>query len=131
VWDDTNILTVDTTYIEVGLIAQNIYLESAAWGLIADWGKADTNEEAMREALGLTGQTQLHPASIITVGHPSLRTDLNRDGVVSILDIAKVARAYSSHPGQQRWNGIADVDKNGVINILDISLVAKDYGKRA
>ncbi len=62
---------MDTTYIEVGLITQNVYLESAAWGLIADWGKADTNERAMRQALGLTGETNLHPASIITIGHPS------------------------------------------------------------
>lgn len=70
-WNDTNILTVPTTYIEVGLIAQNVYLEGAAWGLIADWGKADTDEEAMREALGLTREAHLHPASIITIGHPS------------------------------------------------------------
>jgi nitroreductase len=61
----------EETYVEVGLIAQNVYLESAAWGLIADWGKADIDEEAMREALGLIGETHLHPASIITVGHPS------------------------------------------------------------
>ena len=71
-WDDTEILTVETTYIEVGLIAQNVYLESAAWGLITDWGTADANEEAMREALGITGETNLHPASIITVGHPDI-----------------------------------------------------------
>ena len=75
-WDDSHILTVDTTYIEVGLITQNVYLESAAWGLIADWGKADTDEEAMREALGLIGETHLHPASIITVGHPSIHFNL-------------------------------------------------------
>lgn len=70
-WDETRILTVDTTYIEVGLITQNVYLESAAWGLIADWAKADTDEEAMRAALGLTEETHLHPASLITLGHPS------------------------------------------------------------
>jgi len=69
-WDDRHILTVDTTYVEVGLITQNVFLESAAWGLIADWGRADTNEEAMREALGFIGETHLHPVSIITVGHP-------------------------------------------------------------
>jgi len=69
-WDDTNILTVDTTYIEVGLIAQNVYLEGAAWGLVTDWGRADTDEEAMRNSLGLIGKTNLHPVSIITVGHP-------------------------------------------------------------
>ncbi|MDH5634237.1 MAG: nitroreductase family protein, partial [Candidatus Bathyarchaeota archaeon] len=72
-WDDSHILTVDTTYVEAGLIAQNVYLESAAWGLISDWGKADSDEAAMREALGLTGQTHLHPASIMTVGHPATR----------------------------------------------------------
>jgi hypothetical protein len=70
VWDDSQILTVDTTYIEVGLIAQNVYLESAAWGLITDWGKADSNENAMKAALGLAEETNLHPVSIITVGHP-------------------------------------------------------------
>jgi hypothetical protein len=75
-WDGSHILTVDTTYIEVGLIAQNVYLESAAWGLIADWGKADVDEEAMREALELIGETHLHPASIITVGHPSIYFNL-------------------------------------------------------
>jgi len=72
VWDDSHILTVDTTYVEVGLITQNVYLESTAWGLIADWGKADSDEEAMREALGLIGETHLHPASIITMGHSSI-----------------------------------------------------------
>jgi hypothetical protein len=66
----------EETYVEVGLIAQNVYLESAAWELIADWGKADTDEEAMREALGLIGETHLHPASIITVGHPSIYFNL-------------------------------------------------------
>jgi len=71
-WNDSRILTVETTYIEVGLITQNVYLESAAWGLMADCGKADVDEEAMREALGLIGETNLHPASIITVGHPPI-----------------------------------------------------------
>jgi hypothetical protein len=66
----------DETHVEVGLIAQNVYLESVAWGLIADWGKADIDEEAMREALGLIEETHLHPASIITVGHPSIYFNL-------------------------------------------------------
>lgn len=59
------------TYVEIGLITQNLYLESTACGLIVDWGKADTDEEAMKEALGFIGETDLHPVSIITIGHPS------------------------------------------------------------
>ena len=62
----------EETYVEVGLITQNVYLENTACGLITDWGKADANEEAMRNSLGLIGQTDLHPVSNITVGHPVL-----------------------------------------------------------
>lgn len=69
VWDETRIYNENTTYCEVGLVTQNIYLESAAWGLIADWFRADLNEEPILQALGLVSQTHFHPASIITVGH--------------------------------------------------------------
>jgi len=80
-WDENRILTpppdyeylkwVNTTFVEVGLINQNVFLESAAWGLIADWAKAGIGEDGIRQALGISGQTNVHPASIITVGHPS------------------------------------------------------------
>ncbi len=67
-------------------------------------------------------------------GHSSakpgfLPTDLNKDGVVNILDITVVARAFGAKPGDNNWNAIADLDGNGEINILDITKVAKDYGK--
>lgn len=55
--------------------------------------------------------------------------DLNGDGVVNIIDIAIVARAFGSKPRGPNWNALADLDKNGWINIIDIATVAKDYGK--
>ena len=59
-----------------------------------------------------------------------LDTDLNKDGTVNILDIALVAKAYGSSPGDLNWNPIADVaEPYGEVNILDIATVAKDYGK--
>ncbi|MDH5690708.1 MAG: hypothetical protein OEY81_04710, partial [Candidatus Bathyarchaeota archaeon] len=130
-WNDSRILTVDTTYIEVGLITQNVHLESAAWGLIADWGKADSDEDAMREGLGLTEETHMHPASIITVGHPSITTireDINLDLKVDIIDIAIVAKAFGTELGRPRWNPSADVRKDFIINIIDISAVASKFG---
>ncbi|MDH5266324.1 MAG: right-handed parallel beta-helix repeat-containing protein [Candidatus Bathyarchaeota archaeon] len=61
-----------------------------------------------------------------------LATDVNGDGKVDIRDIAIVAKAYGSKPGDPNWNEIADVAKPyGVINIMDIATVAKDYGKTA
>ena len=59
-----------------------------------------------------------------------LSTDINGDGIVNILDIAIVAKAYGSYPGHPRWNPGADLDGNGTVNILDIAKVAKDYGKK-
>lgn len=62
----------EETHVEVGLIAQNVYLECEAWGLIANLSRADMDEEAMKEALGLVNETTVHPTSIITVGHSSV-----------------------------------------------------------
>jgi len=60
----------------------------------------------------------------------SLATDLNKDGIVNILDISLVAKAFGSKPGDLNWNAVADVNQDGIINILDISKVAKDYGRK-
>jgi hypothetical protein len=57
-------------------------------------------------------------------------TDINRDGDVSILDIAIVAKAYGSYPTHHGWNPKADLDGNNKVDILDIAAVAKDYGKK-
>jgi outer membrane protein assembly factor BamB len=61
----------------------------------------------------------------------SLRTstDLDANGVVNIVDVAIVAKAFGSRPGDEKWNQNADLDNNGIINIIDVAAVAKDYGK--
>ena len=64
--------------------------------------------------------------------------DLNKDGIVNIMDIGIVARAYGSHgpdipnpgdPPSENWNETADLNEDGWINIIDIATVAKEYGK--
>jgi outer membrane protein assembly factor BamB len=42
------------------------------------------------------------------------------DGIVSILDIVFIAKAFGSAPGSPRWNYMADVVPTQTINILDI-----------
>jgi hypothetical protein len=56
-------------------------------------------------------------------------TDLNKDGIVNIIDITIIAVAFGSRPRALNWNTIADIDKNGWINILDMARVARDFGK--
>jgi hypothetical protein len=70
--------------------------------------------------------------SVIEVRTPgSLAGDLNGDGVVNIIDINIVARAFRSKLGDPNWNSIADVNHDGVVDIIDINIVAKDWGKTA
>jgi len=57
-------------------------------------------------------------------------TDINGDGLIDILDVAIVAKAYGSKPGDPKWYEKADLDTNGIINILDICIVAHDFGKK-
>jgi outer membrane protein assembly factor BamB len=56
-------------------------------------------------------------------------TDLDANGVVNIIDVTIVARAFGSRPGDEKWNQNADLDNNGIINIIDVAAVAKDFGK--
>lgn len=56
-------------------------------------------------------------------------TDINGDGKVDIIDLASVAVAWGTCPGDPRWNPKCDIDGNGVVNIMDIALVALDFGK--
>jgi len=58
-----------------------------------------------------------------------LPTDLNKDGIVNMLDIMIVASAYGSRPGDPNWNETADITKDGIVNMRDVILVVSDYGK--
>jgi hypothetical protein len=53
--------------------------------------------------------------------------DINGDGVVNIVDIALVAGAWGTVPGNPRWDPRCDIDGNNAINIIDITMVARAY----
>lgn len=55
--------------------------------------------------------------------------DLNRDGIVDILDMTIVAKAFSSRHGDANWNPVADLNGDSAVNIVDVSLLARSYGK--
>jgi hypothetical protein len=65
-WDENIIMNTDFAYVEAGLITQNIFLESVAWGLNVDWGMA-ANAETVRNTLNQ--DTNIYPAIILTIGH--------------------------------------------------------------
>jgi hypothetical protein len=55
--------------------------------------------------------------------------DLNGDGVINIIDVAIVARAFETKPGDKNWNSNADLNNDGIINIVDVATVAREFGK--
>lgn len=57
------------------------------------------------------------------------KTDVNKDEIVNILDLAQVGKAFGCEPGDSRWDPLVDMDLNKIINILDISMIGQDFGK--
>ena len=64
----------------------------------------------------------------ITVAERLLPGDVNRDGVVNILDLIRVAQQMSK---QVSADSPEDVNGDGVINIFDLTLVAQGIGGAA
>ena len=56
------------------------------------------------------------------------REDVNRDGMVNVLDLVLVAQAIGGKPAS---NGRADVNNDGQVNVLDLVLVAGALGENA
>ena len=53
--------------------------------------------------------------------------DEYQDGVINILDILQVAKAFNSIKGESRYLENIDVNKDFVINMLDVIIVAKHF----
>jgi hypothetical protein len=66
---------------------------------------------------------------ILIQGMDHFLGDANKDGIVDLHDLAILAAAYGSTPGDPRWDPAADLNKDGIVNLPDIWRLARDYGK--
>lgn len=57
-----------------------------------------------------------------------LTGDLNHDGTINMKDIAAVARAFGTRPGDPLWNPAADLDNSGKVDMRDVAIVARAFG---
>jgi len=55
--------------------------------------------------------------------------DINRDGIIDIFDLVRVARAYGSKPQDPNWYAIADVNDDYIVDIFDLVAIAAHYGE--
>ncbi|MGL4107852.1 dockerin type I domain-containing protein [Clostridium sp. LP20] len=62
------------------------------------------------------------PSEIVSDSHEL--EDVNKDGLVNILDIAMVSNAYNTMTGEKGFLSNCDLNKDGIIDIFDIVKVS-------
>jgi len=55
--------------------------------------------------------------------------DANDDGIINIIDLAIIGRAFGSAPGSGNWDERADINGDGRVNICDFALAASNFGR--
>jgi hypothetical protein len=60
----------------------------------------------------------------------ALLADINKDGVVNLLDALEVSLAYYTTPSDAKWNARADIaEPYGIIDLMDFIAVTLHYGE--
>jgi hypothetical protein len=122
----------------LALTTLNWQPEDASLWLNFSWSCQDTNigagqvvkvTQILRVASDLSGGFSGFSFDTVFGGTDNFLGDINKDGVVDILDLAIPAAAHSSTVGDARWKPEADLNKDDVVDVLDIAIVAKDWGK--
>lgn len=72
---------------------------------------------------------EYHPDTM----HGQLRVlkspDLNNDGTINIIDLARIGAAFGSTPTSAGWNPDVDLNFDNVVNIIDLAIVAANFGR--
>ncbi len=56
------------------------------------------------------------------------RGDVNRDGLVNIIDLTLVASHFAAVVGNPNYYAQADLNNDGIIDIVDLTICAADFG---
>lgn len=74
---------------------------------------------------------QTDTANATTTFEIVLTGDINRDGIVDILDAITLANSYGTKVGESRYNPIADLNHDSIVDIYDAITLANNYGRTA
>jgi parallel beta-helix repeat protein len=55
--------------------------------------------------------------------------DIDHNGVVDLLDLFALGKAYQTTPSSPSWNPSADLNHDDIINATDLTILRKNYGK--
>lgn len=54
--------------------------------------------------------------------------DVNRDGIINLIDLEIIAEAYDSQPGDPNWCPRCDLNDDGLIDLTDIEIAGSNFG---
>lgn len=54
--------------------------------------------------------------------------DINGDGIVDVLDLFRLGKAFGSEPSDPNWDEDCDLDSNGIVDDSDLSILAEYFG---
>jgi len=55
--------------------------------------------------------------------------DVNGDGIVNILDLSRLGKAFGATATDPNWDKEADINSDNIVEVLDLSILGKNYGK--
>ncbi|MEM2057337.1 MAG: VWA domain-containing protein [Thermoproteota archaeon] len=102
--------------------------ETANDGIYSTSFKAPSKSEYMTiyAIVNKTGYPTAYTSLIVKVkGHIA---DIDGNGVVDLIDLTLLARAYDTKRGEERYNDAADLNGDGYVDLADLSILARYYG---
>jgi len=92
------------------------------------------------------GNSTLHLVDVILLDSTSTETprnlvdgvvylkipgDVNNDGIVGVLDLFRVSKAYGSTSGNPSWDPDCDINRDNIIDRFDLEIISANWGKSA
>ena len=79
----------------------------------------------------VAGETIPWDNSATTKFHIVPEGDVERNGVVSVIDLSILGASFASQAGQALYNPHADLNSNGSVDIIDMATVGRTFGQQA
>lgn len=125
---------IEDNYVQIACVTQGNYPGVSGSGTLFNVTftslKAGTSDLDLHDSILLDSTVTEIPhdtidGSVLT----ALVGDVNRDGMVNVVDLTLVSMSYGAFKGEPDYNPDADLNDDGIVDMKDLFLVARNLGK--